>query len=142
MPAEHALGEFAAPGADQSIESDDLAATDRERYVGEARSAQVPHIEQHLSERDRLLVVHFLDGPSHHVADELALVRLGNDTGRYELAVPKDRHPVGQLEDLLQAMADIDDRHALRMQAADEREELIRLAARQISGRLVEDQET
>jgi hypothetical protein len=85
--------------------------------------------------------MHVLDGARDHVADELALVRLGDHARGDELSVAQDGHALGELEDLLEAMADVDDRDALAVQAPDQREELIGLAAREIARGLVEDQE-
>ena len=57
------------------------------------------------------------------------------------LALPEHGDPVGDLEHLVQLVGDEDDRLPLRLEGADDREELLRLLRRQDRGRLVEDED-
>ena len=57
------------------------------------------------------------------------------------LPAPQHRDPVGDLEHLVQLVADEDDRRAALLQALDDSEQLARLLRRQHGGRLVEDQD-
>ncbi len=61
--------------------------------------------------------------------------------GADERAVAQDGDAVGQLEHFLEPVADVDQRDALRLQPADQREQLGRLRPGEIGGGLVEDQE-
>ena len=56
-------------------------------------------------------------------------------------AAPDDRDPVGDLEDLVELVADEDDAVALGGQAAQDGEDLLRLLRREHGGRLVEDED-
>ena len=56
-----------------------------------------------------------------------------------ERAVAQNRNAIGEFEHFLQPMADIDDRHALGLEAADQQEQRRGLLPREIGGRLVED---
>ena len=57
------------------------------------------------------------------------------------LPAPQDGDPVGDLEHLVQLVADEDDRHALALEALEDPEELLRLLRREHRGRLVEDED-
>ena len=67
--------------------------------------------------------------------------RLGRDPRPDDLAAPDDRDPVGDLEDLVQLVADEDDAVAFVGEAAEDGEDLLRLLRRQDGGRLVEDED-
>ncbi|MCY1303392.1 hypothetical protein D9M70_530970 [compost metagenome] len=56
-------------------------------------------------------------------------------------AVAQHRDAVGNLEDLLHSVADIDDGHAFGLKPLDQPEELRRFLSGEIGGRLIEDQE-
>ena len=79
--------------------------------------------------------------PADHQPDELGLVGLGHDARPGDPAVLQDRDPIAELEDLGEAMGDVDDRDARVAQAPDHLEQMLRLGRRQRRGRLVEDQE-
>src|SRR5262249_6977253 len=57
-----------------------------------------------------------------------------------ELAVAKDRHFVGNFEQLVHFMRDVDDAFALGLKGADDPEEMRNLALGQSRGRLVHDE--
>ena len=82
-----------------------------------------------------------LDLASDHQLGEVVLVRLGRDPLADDLAPPDDRDPVGDLEDLVELVADEDDAVALGGEAAQDREDLLGLLGRQDRGRLVEDED-
>ena len=86
-------------------------------------------------------MVDLIERPVDHFADQVPLVGFGDDVGADQLPVAQHRDTVGDLEDLLHPVADIDDRDALAVQAPDQREELVGLGAGQVAGRLVEHQE-
>ncbi len=140
-PPEQASHEFAAARADETIEADDLAAADRERDIAEAGARQPRDVEQHVTVRNRFLVVNFLDGARHHVPDQGAFIGLGHDMGRDELAVPEHGDAVRELEDFFQAVADIDDGDTLGIEPPDEGEELFGILSREIGGWLIKNEE-
>ena len=76
-----------------------------------------------------------------HQAHDLVLGQLRRRAHRDEPAVAQDGHPVGEAQDLAQAVADVDDGHALVAQAADEREQALDLLVGQRRGGLVEGQD-
>ena len=57
------------------------------------------------------------------------------------LAVAEDRRPVAQVEDLVEAVADEQDRDAAVAKPADDREQALDLVGGQRRGRLVEDED-
>ena len=126
---------------------DDLAASHRERDAAHllelalVAHVQVVHLERDVARRGRRLV----DAQQHVAADhhpcEAVLGRAFARDGVDPLAAPEHRDPVGDLEHLVQLVADEDDRLAVGLQAADDREELARLLRRQHRRRLVEDQD-
>ena len=102
---------------------------------------QVLDLEQDVARLRRLL----LDAQEHLAADHRARERrLGRALARHRLdllAAPQDGDAVGDLEHLVQLVADEDDRLAVRLEAADDPEQLLRLLRRQHGGRLVEDED-
>ena len=66
---------------------------------------------------------------------------LGRDPLADDLAAPDDRDPVGDLEDLVELVADEDDAVALGREAAQDGEDLLGLLRRQDGRRLVEDED-
>ena len=81
-----------------------------------------------------------LELATDHRADQLELGGLGDQPLLDEPAVAQDRHPVGDLVDLVEEVGDEDDRHALVAQAAHHREELLHLVGVEAGRGLVEDQ--
>ena len=81
------------------------------------------------------------DLAADHQLGEVLLVRLGRDPLADDLAAPDDRDPVGDLEDLVELVADEDDAVALGREAAQDLEDLLGLLRCQDGGRLVEDED-
>jgi len=79
--------------------------------------------------------------PTDHVFDQLGRGQIRRGRGDDVPAVAKYGRPVGQGEDLVQAMAHEQDRNAPLAQPADDREQAIDLVGRQRGRRLVEDQQ-
>ncbi len=76
----------------------------------------------------------------HHPCEPL-LGRPGARHGVDHLAAPQHGDPVGDLEHLVQLVADEDDRHALALKTLEDPEELARLLRGEHRRRLVEDQD-
>ena len=76
-----------------------------------------------------------------HQLGEVLLVGLGRDPLADDLAASDDRDPIGDLEDLVELVADEDDAVALGREAAQDLEDLLGLLGRQDRGRLVEDED-
>jgi hypothetical protein len=103
--------------------------------------AAEPHgLEKRRAERDFALVVDLLDRAIDHQRDEIGLVRFADAARAHQRAVAQDRHAIAELEHFLEAMADVDDGHAVRLEAADQLEQGGGFLTREIRGRLVEDQ--
>ncbi len=79
--------------------------------------------------------------PADHEAHHGGLVDLGTVADRHQLAVAQHRDPVGQIHDLAQAVADVDDPDPVGAQRADHREQALRLVLGQRGGRLVQAQQ-
>ena len=90
---------------------------------------------------DVVLVVDLIDRAIDHQRDEIGLVGLRDPPRPHQRAVAQHRDAVAQLEHFLEAVADVDDRHAAGLEPADQLEQRRRFLARQIGGRLVEDEE-
>src|SRR5438093_2955615 len=75
----------------------------------------------------------------HHPADELRAVEARHRRGRDGAPVSKDRDAVGDGEDLLEPVRDVDDAQAPRAEAAHHGEEALHLRVREGGRRLVED---
>ena len=78
---------------------------------------------------------------AHHKRNQLLGRGLGDREGTLQAPVLQDRYPIGELEDLLQAMRNIDDADAPFLQLPDYPEERIRLGDGEGGGGLVEYEE-
>ena len=78
--------------------------------------------------------------PADHQPHNLVLAQLFGGLDRDQLAVAQDGHPVAQPLDLVEAVRDVDDGHALVPQAAHQGKELVHLFVGQRRGRLVQGQ--
>ena len=141
------LDQLGLPVAVDAGDADDLPGSDRERdaaHLGDA--AVVDDVEVLDREQDvARLARRLLDLEQHLAADHRASERrLGRTFARHRLdllAAPEDRDAVGDLQHLVELVADEDDRLAVRLQAADDPEQLAGLLRRQHRGRLVEDED-
>ena len=79
------------------------------------------------------------DVPTEHRGDHLELGRLGDRAGPDPPAVAQDRDPVGDLEHLVEVVADEEQGDAGAAQASDHPEQLGHLARLERGRRLVED---
>ena len=76
----------------------------------------------------------------HHGGDQVVLAHLGHRGGQHQLTVPEHGDIGADLEDLLEVVGDVHDRHAGLAQLADALEQAQRRAALEGRGGLVEQQ--
>ena len=95
-------------------------------------------LQRHLVAHPRAMAEQVTEIPADHQAHHGGLVDLGSVADRHQLAVAQHGDPVGQIHDLAQAVADVDDADALGAQRADHREQALRLVLGQRRGRLVQ----
>ena len=100
--AEQGLAESRSPGADQAIDSNHLAATDRETHVGEIWVLGERTDLKERSTFDGLVLTgeELGERPSHHLTHEFRLGPLPDRTGAQLSSVPHDRDAIGESEDL------------------------------------------
>ncbi len=102
--------------------------------------ARFAHFEHRLADRDVFLRKQLVDVAADHHGDEARFRHLGDGLGRDGLAVAQHGHAVGDLEDLVHAVADVDDADPLRAQRAHDVEETAYVGLGQRRGRLVHDE--
>ena len=138
--AEERLHELAAPGADQAVEAEDLAVAQGEADVLELGRVAVAGDLQHLlADPVGALGEDRVDRAADHHGDELVLGDVGDAAFADEAAVAEDGVAVGDAEDLVELVADEEDRLALGLQHLDQLVELGDLLVRERGGRLVHD---
>ncbi len=76
-----------------------------------------------------------------HLPDQSWLIDVAHVRGGDVVAVAQDRHPVADVEDLLQAVRDVDDGDAAFGESLHDGEQLLQLLAAQDGRRLVHDQD-
>ena len=139
--AEQERCDLLASRAEDPGDADDLARMDRERHPVDVRPRELAHVQRRLAAlgggplrggADRLAGDH----ADQRVVVELAAPRVGDD-----LAVAERDDPVGQVDDLVEAVRDEDDAGAALGDAADRAEELGDLLAVQRGGGLVENED-
>ena len=126
---------------------DDLAGANLERDPAHhLETAVVDHVyvlglENRSTRLGRLLLHPEEHLPADHHPREARLGRAGPRDGVDLLAAAEDGDQIRDLEDLLQLVADEDDRLPLRLEALEDLEELACLLRRQHGRRLVEDED-
>ena len=140
--AEDRLGDLGAAAADEAEHADDLAGAHREAHVLEAAPLAEPlHLQHHAAGLAAALGEDRRQRPPDHGADDPVVVELGHRRGQHARAVLEHDDLVGDLEDLLQPVRDVEDGPAGSGEAPDLGEELRGLRGREHRGRLVEDQD-
>ena len=133
-------GDLGAAGAHEPGEPEDLAGTHGEPDIAEdAHPGQAAHLEQDVADR----VLHLGEQrhrPADHVADEVGRGQRVRRRRHDVPAVAEHGRPIAQREDLVEPVADEQDRHVAVAEPAHDREEPLDLVGRQRRGRLVEDQ--
>ena len=139
--AEQRLEQFGPTRANQARKAEDLSRPDAETGVlGEARSGEMRHFESGFAcRRGGTRRIEGKKIAPDHQARHVDRLEFARRPGRHPLAVAQHRHDVGDGFDLFEPMRNVENRHALRLELANELQELGRLNGRQRSGRLVED---
>ena len=139
--AEDGLQKLGSAGADQAIQTEDLALADVKGDILQVRLVLGGKV---LDRQDRLagLVVDrreaVLERTADHCGDQLVHVGVLGALGHDEVAVTKHRDVVADLEDLVHLVRDVDERDALALEHAHHREELLDLLGHERRGGLVE----
>ncbi len=138
---EDRLRHIGAPRPHQPGKAQDLAPVQLEADIVEhAREAEVLDLQDHIADLGLFLREHLGDlAPDHHPDDVVAghiAARMGADIG----AIAEHRKFIGDLEQLVHLVGDIDDAHALGLQVADDAEQVLHLGFGDRRGRLVHDQ--
>lgn len=83
---------------------------------------------------------HVLELASEHQLDKRVNVEVARASGCLAYAVPHDGNAIAELEDLVEAMADIDDRLAALREAADHLENPFAVRLSERGGWFIEDE--
>ena len=140
--AEQGLREFAAAGAHEPRKADDLARAHGEAdALGHRPAHEIARLEHRRADRRDGLGEEALDPPPDHHLHEFADVGVG-DVARADIgAVAQHGDAIGDRENLVEAMADIDDPDAALLEAAHDVEQPRHVAFGQRRGRLVHDED-
>src|SRR5271165_2601131 len=140
--AEDGARRFGAATADEARNADNFALADAEGYLRALRIAPQAFDPQRLARDDDILAkgVFVLDAASHHHVHDLGDGQPGEGPRGDQLAIPQHGHAIADLVDLVQAMRNIEDRHAPRLEAPQDLEQPFDLLRSQGRGRLVEDE--
>ena len=116
--AEEGAGQLGSSRSEQAVDAEHLALVKAERDVAQAFDGLEPlSLEDHPVGRVRLLADGVHHRPADHHADDVRAGRTVDIDRADHGAVPQHRDPVGQLEHLLEAVRDVDDREAARREA-------------------------
>ena len=130
VDAEDRAGDLAAAGADEAGEADDLARAHVERDVVEdARARQPLDLEQRFADLGRQLGEQLGDVAADHLPHELVDGRVGDRRGRDVGAVAHDGDGVAEVEHLVEAVRDEEQRATLVAEAAGDGEQPVDLDA-------------
>ena len=141
------LDELVLAVAGDAGDAEDLARPDVEADALDGLVSAVVRDMQVRDDESRIGWVRFtavddeLDVAADHQGREIVLVGFRRNPRAHDLAPSDDGDPVGDLQHLVQLVADEDDRVALRGEAPEDLEDLLGLLRRQHGGRLVEDED-
>ncbi len=148
-PGRHGIGacdrphELGPPGPDDAGDTEDFPGPDGKGDVAEGlfRRRQGLDRQDFLTLRRHDGRKHAVERPSDHGLDERLHRHLCGVVAAHPFAIAEHQDAVGDAGDLVEPVADVDETHALAFQAEDLLEQVIRLAAPEGRGRLVEDEE-
>jgi hypothetical protein len=120
LQAQQAAGQQVAAGAHHAGQAQNLPGPQLEADVRQAAGPlEAPHLQQHrppaCAQRREII----LDLAAHHQADEPVLGQLPGGMRAHHPAVLEHRDPIGDLEDLLQHVGNVDDRDPALLRADD-----------------------
>ena len=127
--AEQHLGDLRAAGADQTEEAQDLARPQIEAHLlDEARAGQAAHAQHRRPDRRRFLREKGGEVAADHVSDRLLRRQCRGRAGDDASARAQDRHVIADAQDLIDEMADEQNRDALLLEPQDDLEQPVHLA--------------
>ncbi len=143
VEAVEGLHQLLAAAPHETGQAQDLSLSQGEADVVEgALAGEVAHLQRDLPARGARALVEALDVAAHHHADDGLLGEGGGLLRSDVAAVAQHRHAVGDLEDLLQPVRDVEDGLALRAKRPDDLEELLHLGPGEGRGGLVHDEDS
>ena len=137
------VGQLEHARAGEPGEPEDLALVDVEVDAAQPLAGDLAHLEHHRRvrlRRDRRTVVR-VDVLAHHQARERARVQRGDVVRAHEPAAAQDRHPVGELEDLVHPVRDVEDRRPRLAHLPDDGEQTLDLVVGKHRRGLVEHEQ-
>ena len=138
--SEEGFEDFGATRPHQAGKAEDLAAAQLEADVlDEGATVEATHGEHDITDLGMFLGEHLGQLAPHHEGDELVPIEVGGRKCVHELAVAEHRDVVGDLEDLVHLVRDVDDRLAALAQLVDHPVEVGHLDLGDRRGRLVHD---
>ena len=135
------LGQLGAPRPDQPREADDLAGPDLEVDPLVPVAVDALGAEHHAVLDRRPALEHVGQLAADHQPDDLLLAQVTGLAHCDQLPVAHHRDALGEAQDLVDAVAHVDDRDTLVAQPANEREQALHLLVGERRGRLVEGEE-
>src|SRR5215204_1948191 len=145
--AEDSASDLGPARTEQTRQTDDLTAANRDAGAVEAGPLEVLRLNQHLAgwtlapmlEPGDPGAAHFADLLAQHARHELDLVRTGDRAFVDCLAITHDRDPVADGVELVQPVADVDHGDAASLETPDDIEQNLDLALVKRRRRLVHD---
>ncbi len=147
VQAHEALQQFRAARPHQTVDADYFARVQTQPHVAQQRSSafggQRKRLDAHqfrtAFERPRRFGG--ARGPAGHLLHDPARIHIGGRGLRDQAAIAQHSNVIGNRQQLLQAVRNVNDRHAVRSQVADDAEEYGDLRRAQGGGRLVHHQD-
>ena len=111
--AKYNLRRFAPSRTDETRQADDLARAHGEGYIlSQGRTVEIAHFQHNLADLRYLFGKEILDGAAHHHTDQFPFAGIFDILRADILAIAQDRYTIGQLEDFIESMTDVNDADA------------------------------
>ncbi len=139
--AEYCLGNVCSTCTHQSGEAKDLAFAKVEGNIAkDSFQRQIFDRERHISDGNNLLGKHGFELAANHFLYQYVAVDIAGPMCGDVSTVPENRYIVGDRENFIHLVGDIDDADAMRLEIRDDGEEVIHFALGKRGRRLIHDQ--
>ena len=140
--SENRQGQFGAARSHETGDAKDLAALEfKGNAAHDGLVRYLAQFKQRLAALALLLGIEPVDGAADHHRDQRGLVNFRDVPGANMIAIAQHRHPVGESKNFRQAMTDIDDGDAARLELAHDIHQALHVGFGQCRRRLIHDQD-
>ena len=139
--AEERANNLGTSSTNQPHQSKNFAPLEGKGHVMELAGSQGSNFHQRCADILRTFGVFVFDGSPDHLGDHFIACQIDLGLGIDDLTIAHDGYDIAEVKDLVQLVADVDDRNALFLELMNDLDQLDQLFGRQAAARFVHDDE-